>query len=272
MTKKPPFENHPIFEIDGPLATITWNRPDKANAMHPDQNLLMRDFLYEIERMPEVRCVLIKGNGKHFMAGGDLETIVDFDKKTPAQRAREGETPIVEFVHAIRVLQRLKKPVIASVQGGVAGAAVGLICACDLVIAAETSFYWAAHILHGGSNDGLVSWFLPRHIGLRKALEMALLGERIYAPEAKQLGLINFVVPDADLEQETKKLVDKLCKGPTIGYGLIKELMYSSLNNTMETHGMMEAERYGGIALHTDDVKDGLKAFFERRPPKFQGK
>jgi 2-(1,2-epoxy-1,2-dihydrophenyl)acetyl-CoA isomerase len=269
---KPPFENHPIFELEGPLATITFNRPDKANAMHPDQNALMRDFLYEVERKPEIRCVLLKGNGKHFMAGGDLETIVNFDKLTDAERTRQGEVPIWDYVHMARVMQRLDKPVVASVQGGVAGAAVGLIAACDLVIAADTSFYWAAHILHGGSNDGLLTYFLPRHIGLRKSLEMALLGERVYAPEAKQLGLINFVVPEAELQNETKKLVDRLCKGPTLGYALIKKLMYASFGNSMAEQGALEGELYGGSALHTADVKDGLKAFFERRPPNFQGK
>src|ERR1700719_3933772 len=209
---KPSFENHPIFELEGPLATITFNRPDKANAMHPDQNALMRNFLYEVERKPEIRCVLLKGNGKHFMAAGDL------------------------------------------------------------VIAADTSFYWAAHILHGGSNDGLLTYFLPRHIGLRKSLEMALLGERVYAPEAKQLGLVNFVVPEAELQNQTRKLVDRLCNGPTLGYALIKKLMYASFGNSMAEQGALEAELYGSRALHTADVKDGLKAFFERRPPNFQGK
>jgi 2-(1,2-epoxy-1,2-dihydrophenyl)acetyl-CoA isomerase len=271
MSAKPPFENHPIFEIEGPLATITFNRPEKANAMHPDQNDLMRDFLYDVERKPEVRCVLLKGNGKHFMAGGDLETIVDFDKLTDVDRTREGEGPILRYVHMVRVMQRLNKPVVASVQGGVAGAAVGLVAACDLIIAADTSFYWAAHILHGGSNDGLLTYFLPRQIGLRKSLEMALLGERIYAPEAQRLGLVNFVVPEAQLQEETTKLVERLCKGPTLGYGLIKKLMYASFDNSMAEQGRLEAELYGGHALHTADVKDGLKAFFERRPPNFKG-
>jgi len=271
MADNPGFVNHPIFEIEGPLATITFNRPDKANAMHPDQNALMRDFLYEVERKPEVRCVLIRGNGKHFMAGGDLGTIVDFDKLTAAERAREGEMPIWDYLQMVRLMRRLQKPIVASIQGGVAGAAVGMIGACDLVIAAETSFYWAAHILHGGSNDGLVSWFLPRQVGMRKAMEMCLLGERVYAPQAKELGLINFVVPDSELEAETKKLTDRLCKGPTLGYGLVKKLIYASYGNSMEEQGALESELYGGHALQTNDVKDGLKAFFERRPPKFTG-
>jgi 2-(1,2-epoxy-1,2-dihydrophenyl)acetyl-CoA isomerase len=206
------------------------------------------------------------------MAGGDLSTIVDFDKLTDAERTRMGEAPILDYVHMVRVMQRLDKPVVASVQGGVAGAAVGLIAACDLVIAADTSFYWAAHILHGGSNDGLLTYFLPRQIGLRKTLEMALLGERVPAAEALRLGLINFVVPEAELAAETQKLVERLCKGPTLGYGLVKKLVYASFDNTMAEQGRLEAESYGGRALHTADVKDGLKAFFERRPPRFEGK
>jgi 2-(1,2-epoxy-1,2-dihydrophenyl)acetyl-CoA isomerase len=117
-----------------------------------------------------------------------------------------------------------------------------------------------------------LTYFLPRHIGLRRSLEMALLGERIYAPQAKEFGLVNFVVPEDKLQEETQKLVDRLCKGPTIGYGLIKKLMYASFRNSLAEQGEMEAELYGSRALHTADVKDGLKAFFERRPPNFQGK
>src|SRR5258707_12491463 len=191
---KPSFENHPIFDLAGPLATITFNRPAKANAMHPDQNALMRNFLYEVERKPEIRCVLLKGNGKHFMAGGDLQTIVDFHKLTDADRTRGGEVPIWDYVHMARVMQRLDKPVVASVQGGVAGGAVGLIAACDLGIAADTSFYWAAHILHVGSNDGLLTYFVPRHIGLLNALEMSLLGQSVYAPDGRQVWASNVVV------------------------------------------------------------------------------
>jgi len=262
---------HPIFDIEGSLATVTFNRPDKANAMHPDQNIAMRDFLFEVERRPDIRCVLLRGNGKHFMAGGDLETIVHFDKLTDVERAREGEMPIHDYVRMARLMQRLNKPVVASVQGGVAGAALGLISACDLVIAADTAFFWAAHILHGGSNDGLVSYFLPRQIGLRRALEMCLLGERIKAPQAKEIGLINFVVPETALVEETKKLTDRLCNGPTLGYGLIKKLMQASFDNSLADQGQLEAELYGGAALHTADVQDGLKAFFERRAPRFTG-
>jgi 2-(1,2-epoxy-1,2-dihydrophenyl)acetyl-CoA isomerase len=148
---------------------------------------------------------------------------------------------------------------------------VGLVAACDLVIASKSSFYWAAHILHGGSNDGLLSYFLPRQIGLRRALEMALMGDRIDAQQAREMGLINFVVPDEQLAAETDKLVARLCKGPTVGYGLIKDLMYASLANSLEEQGYLESSKYG-VAINTEDVNDGLQAFFERRTPDFKGR
>lgn len=253
------------------IVTVTFTRPAKANAFHPRMIAPMRSLFTELGHRPEVRVVLIRGEGKHFMAGGDLETIVDLDGATDAERTEYGEGPIQDYNVMIRTMQRMDKPVVASVQGGIAGAGLGFIGACDLVIAADTAFFWAAHILHGGSNDGLTTYFLPRHVGLRKALELALLGDRIKAPEAREIGLINFVVPEAELAAETGRLVARLAKGPTLGYGKIKQLMYASLGNSMLEQGMMEAECYAAV-MHTDDVKDGLRAFFEKRPPNFQGR
>lgn len=258
-------------DYEGGVCTLTFTRPEKANAFHPRIIPDLTKLFVSLNHRPDIRVLLIKGEGKHFMAGGDLELIVDLDKADDAERTLFGEGPIQQYNIMARALNRLDKPVIASVQGGVAGAAVGLVGACDLVICADTAFFWAAHILHGGSNDGLLSYFLPRHIGLRKALEMALLGDRIGAPEMQRLGFVNFVVPEADLAAETDKLVARLAKGPTRGYGQIKRLMYASLGNSMEEQGRLEAECYGQI-LHTEDVKDGLKAFFEKRPPNFQGR
>ena len=205
------------------------------------------------------------------MAGGDLESLGDPATKTDAEITLENETHIQRYNEMIRVMHQLNQPVVASVQGGAAGAAVGFIGACDIVIAADTAFFWAAHILHGGSNDGLLTYFLPRHVGLRKALEMALLGDRMKAREAKEIGLVNFVVPEADLAVETEKLLARLAKGPTQGYGKIKRLIYASFANTMLQQGALEAESYASV-VHTADVKEGLRAFFEgKREPDFKG-
>ena len=170
-----------------------------------------------------------------------------------------------------RVMRRLGKPIVASVQGGVAGAAVGLVAACDLVVAADDTFLFVAHVLHGGSNDGLTTYFLPRQIGVRKTLELALLGERITATQARELGLVNFVVPRAELESETAKLVERLASGPTRAYGLIKTLVDASLGNSLEAQGRLEAETYGKAAM-TDDLVEGIGAFLGKRKPHFVGR
>jgi 2-(1,2-epoxy-1,2-dihydrophenyl)acetyl-CoA isomerase len=160
---------------------------------------------------------------------------------------------------------------VASVQGGVAGAAVGLVAACDLVIAADNTFFFVAHVLHGGSNDGLTTFFLPRQIGVRKTLELALLGERITGAQAHELGLVNFLVPAAELAAETQKLVDRLCAGPTRAYGLIKALVDSSFGNSMEAQGRLEAETYGKAAM-TEDLVEGIGAFLGKRTAQFRGR
>jgi len=267
-----PVEEYPILEVKGSLATITFNRPHRFNAFHLDQVPILRDMLYEVENNREIRCLLFKGKGKHFMAGGDMSSVLSYEEMTPAQRMHNGESPPVAFAHIAQIMTRMQKPIVASVQGAVAGAAIGFVCACDVVIAGESSFYWAAHVLHGGSNDGCVSYFLPRVVGHRKALEMALFGERIQAREAKEIGLINYVVADEKLEEETAKLVARLCNGPTVAYGLIKRLFHASWKNSLPEQAMLEGELYGNFAMPSQDAHEGLKAFFEKRLPRFVGR
>lgn len=263
--------NQILFSVDGPLASITFNRPDRANALLVEWTEMMTDFFHDIENRQDVRCVLIKGNGKNFMAGGDLEQLREVLDMSDAQKSARFESDVYRWNRVIRCIHRCPKPVVISVQGAVAGAAVGLVTACDLVIAAKSSFFFLAHILHGMSNDGLASYFLPRQIGVQKTLQMALLGERIKAEEAGQLGFVNFVVEDDELEAETRKLLNKLCNGPTVGYGLIKNLVRSSLDNSLEEQGRLEAE---SIALsgQTEDWKAGISAFLEKRKPEFKGR
>jgi len=272
VTTTLPVEEYPLLDVTGPLATITFNRPHKFNALHLDMVPVLRDMLYEVEGNREVRCVLFKGKGKHFMAGGDMSSVLSYEEMTPAQRMHNGEGPPVAFAHIAQIMTRMPKPIVASVQGAVAGAAIGFLCACDLIIAGEGSFYWAAHVLHGGSNDGCLSYFLPRVVGHRKALEMALFAERIKGSEAKELGLVNFVVPDEKLEEETAKVVARLCSGPTIAYGLIKRLFHASWQNSLPEQAMLEGELYGNFAMPSQDAREGLKAFFEKRPPNFVGR
>jgi 2-(1,2-epoxy-1,2-dihydrophenyl)acetyl-CoA isomerase len=260
-----------LLEKNAAVATITFNRPDKANAMDVKWLKPMTEFLRDVEHDPVIRCVVLRGNGKHFMAGGDLETVREFIDATPERRAALAEVPIHEYNVMVRTMRRLGKPIVASVQGGVAGAAVGLVAACDFIVAADNAFFFVAHVLHGGSNDGLTTYFLPRQIGTRKTLELALLGDRLSAAEAHNLGLVNFVVPAGELSAETDKLVARLSVGPTRAYGLIKGLVDASLENSLETQGRLEAETYGRAAM-TADLVEGIDAFLSKRTPHFVGK
>jgi len=259
-----------LFDRSGPIATLTLNKPEKANAFDPAWRPSMIDFVAAVDADPAVRCLLLRGNGKHFMAGGDLGSIDETLKKEPTERSLRVAAPIHLYNQFGRLFRRMGKPIVASVQGAVAGAAVGLVAACDLVIAADSAFFFVAHALHGGSVDGLTSYFLPRQIGTRKAMELALLAERISAAEAQRIGLINFVVPAAQLEGETDKLVQRLAAGPTRAYGLIRHEILASFDNSLEEQGRLEAESYAAASLSADWL-EGLTAFFAKRKPGFRG-
>jgi 2-(1,2-epoxy-1,2-dihydrophenyl)acetyl-CoA isomerase len=259
-----------LLEKNGPIATITFNRPDKANALDVSWLSAITEFLAACARDPSIRCVLIRGNGKHFMAGGDLEMLQHMAAQPPLKRAELAAASIRECNTMIRAMRALGKPIVASVQGGVAGSAVGLVAACDFVVAADSAFFVLAHIALGASNDGMTTYFLPRVLGTRKSLELALLGDRLMAPDAKALGMVNFVVPAAELASETQKLLNRLSVGPTRAYGLIKTLIDASLDNTLEQQGELELQMYSQ-AVTSSDLVEGINAVLNKRSAKFTG-
>jgi 2-(1,2-epoxy-1,2-dihydrophenyl)acetyl-CoA isomerase len=259
------------LEIRGPIATLTFTREHRANAYHARMAEPLRQDLCTLRHSPHVRCLVVRSAGRHFMAGGDLEQVTNIEGRSPAELTAMGEAPIDQYNRMLRELLRLEVPVIAGVRGAVVGMAIGLLGACDLVIASETTFFEAAHVRSGGSSDGMLSYFLPRQIGLRKALEVALLGDRIDAAEAKRLDLINFLVPDAELEARCDALATRLAAGPTRAYAKIKQLMYASFSSSFEEQGRREAESYGELQ-NSADLREGIRAFFEKRAPKFEGR
>jgi 2-(1,2-epoxy-1,2-dihydrophenyl)acetyl-CoA isomerase len=167
-------------------------------------------------------------------------------------------------------MRRAPQPIVASVRGAVAGFGVSLMLACDLAIAAEDAFFTLAYCRIGLSPDGSSTWSLPRIVGTRKAMELALLGERFPAGEALRLGLVNRVVPVAALGEETAKLASRLASGPGRAYAHTKRLIDASLGNSLETQLQME-----GVALAdcmaSDDLNEGAAAFVEKRAPRFKG-
>ena len=260
-----------LLSVDGPIATITLNRPKALNALNADMKDALIGALTAVEIDDAVRCVVLTGAGGHFMAGGDLMAMhADQDRDALARRRRflEGINALHPYIFAIR---RMPKPVIARVQGYAAGFGVSLAVACDLTIAAATAKFTLAYVRIGTSPDGGASYFLPRLVGLKKAMEIALLGDDFTAQEAARIGMVNFCVPEAELDARTAALADRLAAGPTHAYGNVKKLMYASLDTGMEAQLQMEAECFASN-VGTHDFREGVAAFVEKRRATFTGR
>ena len=252
------------------VATLTMNRPDSRNALSMDMRKLLCEALHEVELDTAVRCVVLKGEGDHFMAGGDVKGMGESIKKPPEEIRKEFMLRIHDLHPIMFAMRRMPKPIIASCRGAAAGAGVSIALACDLVIASEEAFFTLAYCKIGTSPDGSSSFHLPRAVGIKKAMEIALLGDRFDANTAKDIGMINFVVPSNDLESETKKLAKRLADGPTHVYGNTKALFYRSLENEFESQLQAEAEYFSDCASR-NDFKEGVTAFIEKRSPNFTG-
>ena len=252
------------------VATLTMNRPDSRNALSMDMRKLLCEALHEVELDTAVRCVVLKGEGDHFMAGGDVKGMGESIKKSPEEIRKEFMLRIHDLHPIMFAMRRMPKPIIASCRGAAAGAGVSIALACDLVIASEEAFFTLAYCKIGTSPDGSSSFHLPRAVGIKKAMEIALLGDRFDANTAKDIGMINFVVPSNDLESETKKLAKRLADGPTHVYGNTKALFYRSLENEFESQLQAEAEYFSDCASR-NDFKEGVTAFIEKRSPNFTG-
>jgi 2-(1,2-epoxy-1,2-dihydrophenyl)acetyl-CoA isomerase len=191
-------------------------------------------------------------------------------KKDPSAVRKEFQLRIHDLHPIMFAMRRMPKPVIASCRGAAAGAGVSMALACDLVIAAEEAFFTLAYCKIGTSPDGSSSFHLPRAVGIKKAMEIALLGDRFSAQEARAAGMINFVVPSAELSSETDALAARLAAGPTHVYGNTKALFYRSLESEFESQLQAEAEYFADCASRAD-FREGVTAFVEKRSPNFTG-
>lgn len=260
-----------IDHADG-IATLTMNRPEARNALSTEMRAELDDAFHRFERDQRVRCVVLRGAGEHFMAGGDVKS---FGTLLASEDPADLHDLFLHRIHELHTLilamRRLPKPIVASVRGAAAGAGVSFAAACDLIIASEDAFFTLAYCHIGTSPDGGSTYALPRALGTKKAMEMTLLGDRIDAQSLARAGLVNFVVPTEKLESETTALARRLAAGPTRAYGNAKQLIYASLENQMERQLQMEAEGFADCASGAD-FREGVTAFVEKRKAVFEGR
>ena len=253
-----------LLERHGAIATLRFNRPDALNAIDVPMATALREAVRAIAQDASVRCVVLCGAGKGFMAGGDLATL----RADPVQGAKDLLAPLNE---AVALLALLNAPVIAQVHGVAAGAGLALMLQADFVLAAEGTRFNLAYINLGTSCDVGASWALPRLLGLRRALEIAMLGDTYSASEAERLGLVNRVVPAAELDAAVQELAQRLASGPTLAHGHMRRLMRNAFDHDLPAQLAAEAEAFVACA-HTADLSEGIAAFHAKRPAAFQGR
>jgi 2-(1,2-epoxy-1,2-dihydrophenyl)acetyl-CoA isomerase len=260
-------EDTVLLKLEGSVAYIVLNRPAVLNAVDIEMADALLNACRTVAANPEVRAVVLKGAGKAFMAGGNLARF----QEDPAQAPDTADHLIRLLNAAVEVLGGLRAPVIASLHGAVAGAGVSLALACDLAIAADNTRFNLAYARIGATPDVSASWHLPRVVGLRKAMEIALLADNVDAPEALRLGLVNRVVAADSLEEATAALATRLAAGPTLVYGATKRLLRGSLGRSL--HEQLELERAAFCsAAASADFVEGVDAFYGKRPAVFTGK
>lgn len=255
-----------LLSIEEGVATLSFNRPQVLNAMGADMMIQFRAAAELVQRDAAVRAVVLRGEGKAFLAGGDVALFHQRIKELPEAIVRWGR----EMHFAILALRRADKPVLASVQGACAGAGFSILCAADLAVAADDAYFSLAYTKIGASPDGGSTHFLPRLVGYKKAMELTLLADRFDANKARELGLVNWVVPAAELGQETQRIARELARGPTQAFGEAKQLMNQSLDRTIETQMEQELAAFARCAA-THDLAEGVAAFVEKRKPVFNG-
>ena len=248
---------------DSSIVTLSFNRPQAMNALDVPTATAFLEACQSLVDDPHVRAVVIRGEGRAFGVGGDLSALRH-------DSAATAHTLIGAMHEALVLLAALNAPVIASVHGVVAGGSLSLCMACDLTIAAEGTRFNLAYANVAASCDVAASWSLPRLVGMRRAMEIALLSDTFDAPEALRLGLVNRVVPLEKLHEETLALAQRLATGPTLAYGRLKRLIRQSFDTDLPTQLDAERENFKA-STQTHDFQEALDAFFTKRPPVFKG-
>ena len=253
--------------IEGAVAKVVLNRPDKLNALTIDMRQSLCDYFAQLRFDDKVRAIIVTGAGRGFCSGADVDRMAGqpHDLRADRERMQQGGHTFIRTLHAI------EKPVIAAVRGPAVGIGWSIALACDLIVASKTARFSQIFRRIGLAPDGGAIWFLTRRIGMLKAKELVFSARFVEAEEALALGLVNYVVEDDELMSKTDQLAGELAEAPTFALGLAKKLFHAAVGPSLEEY--LEIESMVQPQLHmTADNAEGVAAFREKREPKFTGR
>jgi len=259
-----------LYVKEDGIGTITLNRPERLNALTHEMLRRLGSIIEDIKRDEEVRAVILTGHGSAFSAGTDISGEVPQTAEIEINLMKEKIS--TEYRQSLWFFNSIPKPVICAINGAAVGIAAEFSLHCDIRIAADSARWGEVFVLRGMTPDtGAGTYLLPRIVGLSKACELVFSGEIIDAQEMLRIGLVSKVVPDAELMPTAKKMARKLTRGAPLAVQMAKQLMYRGLEQTAEAH--QEAARYCfQLSCKTEDVREGIASFFEKRKPNWKGK
>ena len=256
-----------IYAVRPPIAELVLDRPEAGNTFTPQLLAELAEATARLATEPGVRAVVLRGNGEHFCYGANIDM---FDGEPRERRPALIRDLVTTFHQPISRLTRLEMPVLGVAHGNVAGGGVALLAACDVVVAGESTTFRLGWPGIGITMDGGSTWLLPRIIGLHRALELVYTNRSFTAAEAHAWGLVNWLVPDADLAKRAEDLAGMLAGGATRALGWCKRLMFEGMRESLDGH--LENEAVTLIrSFTTADSDEGFRAFSEQRPPTFTG-